>query len=70
MLLGVLVVVGGISVALGLGLPKIATSQIQDMVWMVMVGFQVWLNYKGVSSVLMVRNALHRKGATDDYIVS
>jgi hypothetical protein len=69
MLLGILVVLGGISVALGLGLPKIATSQIQDMIWMVMVGFQVWLNYKGVSFVSMVRNALGGTAETDDYIV-
>jgi len=44
-----IVVTCGFSVFLGLGLPKIATPAITDVVWMAMVGLQIVIVYKEVS---------------------
>jgi hypothetical protein len=41
--------VWGLGLFLGLGLPKIATPAITDLVWMAMVGWQIVIVYKEVS---------------------
>lgn len=43
------VVTFGFSLFLGLGLPKIATPAITDVVWMAIVGWQIVIVYKEVS---------------------
>ena len=44
----------GFGLLMGIGLPKIATPRILDMIWMAMVGFQMWMVYQEVSPGLAV----------------
>ena len=50
------VVTFGFSLFLGLGLPKIATPAITDVVWMTMVGLQIAIVYRKVSPTPPIRD--------------
>ena len=39
----------GIGLLLAFGLPKIATPRMLDMIWMLLVGYQIWMVYREVS---------------------
>jgi hypothetical protein len=43
-------VVWGIGLLLAFGLPKIATPGMLDIIWMLLVGHQIWMVYREVSS--------------------
>ena len=40
----------GFGLLLAFGLPKIATPRMLDIIWMLLVGHQIWMVYREVSS--------------------
>jgi len=52
--IGMALISWGIGLLLGIGLPKIATTEILDFVWMLLVGYQIWIVYQKVSSDLSI----------------
>jgi hypothetical protein len=46
---GTVCVVWGIGLLLAFGLPKIATPRMLDVIWMLLVGHQIWMVYREVS---------------------
>jgi hypothetical protein len=45
---GTVCVVWGIGLLLAFGLPKIATPRMLDVIWMLLVGHQIWMVYREV----------------------
>jgi hypothetical protein len=46
---GMVCVMWGIGLLLAFGLPKIATPGMLDVIWMLLVGHQIWMVYREVS---------------------
>jgi len=56
----------GIGLLLAFGLPKIATPAMLDIIWMLLVGYQIWMVYREVSP----HNRLSYEGLIEQLMAS